>query len=195
MMSRAESAGAVEELKDSDARLRWARGMVRDVPDFPKPGILFKDITTLLANPRATAIVHDALAERFLGEGIDAVVGIEARGFIFGAVLASRLNAAFVPVRKPGKLPASVDRVGYSLEYGTAELEMHRGTLASGARVVIVDDLLATGGTAAAAGELVRAQGGEVAAYAFVIELDFLGGRAKLQPAPVVSLMRYGAGE
>src|SRR5882757_6576585 len=138
---------------------RYLRAHVRDVPDFPKPGIVFKDITPLLADPRAFHITLDLLAQRFIGEHVDVVVGVESRGFIFGGALAARLNASFVPVRKPGKLPSRVDRVSYSLEYGSGELEMHKDALESKARVIVVDDLLATGGTAAAAGELVRRQG------------------------------------
>jgi len=172
--------------------LKYVRGLLREIPDFPQPGILFRDITPLLADPRGFHIALDALAERFIGEHVDAVVAVESRGFIFGGALAARLNASFVPVRKPGKLPARVDRVAYALEYGTGELEMHRDALPSGARVVVMDDLLATGGTAAAAGELVRKQDGVVLAYAFVIELEALGGRARLTGAPVVSLIRYG---
>jgi adenine phosphoribosyltransferase len=171
--------------------LSFARSLVRDVPDFPKPGILFKDITPLLANPRAFHIVLDALAERFIGEHIDAVVGIDARGFIFGGALAARLNASFVPARKPGKLPATVDRVRYATEYSTAELEMHKDSLTEGARAIIVDDLLATGGTAKAAADLVHRQGGDVIAYAFVIELSFLSGRERLLPVRVESILTY----
>jgi adenine phosphoribosyltransferase len=172
-----------------------ARALIRTVPDFPQKGILFKDITPLLADPRAFHIVLDALAERFIGEHVDAIVGIESRGFIFGAALAARLNASFVPVRKRGKLPAAVDRVAYDLEYGTAELEMHKRSIPEGAKVVVVDDLLATGGTAAATAELVRRQGGYVVSFAFVIELEFLGGRERLMPVPTVSLLHYAAGE
>ncbi len=170
---------------------RYVRGLIRDIPDFPQPGILFRDITPLLANPKGFHIVLDSIVERFVGEHIDAIVGIESRGFIFGAAVAARLNTSFVPVRKPGKLPYRTDRVAYSLEYGEAELEMHRDSLHEGASVVVVDDLLATGGTAAAAGELVHRQGAQVAAYAFVIELAALGGRDRLLPTPVVSLVRY----
>jgi len=176
-------------------RERRIRRMIRNVPDFPKPGILFKDITPLLGDATAFHMVIDALVEYCLPRGLDAVVGIESRGFIFGSALAARLNAAFVPVRKPGKLPAAVDRVAYSLEYGNAELEMHKDSLFPGARVVIVDDLLATGGTAAAAAQLVRRQRGEVDSYLFVIELSFLQGRDKLGGAPVFSLVKFGAGE
>jgi adenine phosphoribosyltransferase len=179
--------------------LSYLRAHLRDVPDFPKPGIVFKDITPLLADPRAFHIALDLLAERFIGEHVDAVVGIESRGFIFGGALAARLCASFVPVRKPGKLPAATDRVAYALEYGEAELEMHRESLRAGARVLICDDVLATGGTANAAAELTRRQGAVVSGYAFVIELEFLGGRAKLphneDGRPVVySLVRFAGG-
>jgi adenine phosphoribosyltransferase len=172
-------------------RLNHVRSLIREIPDFPKRGILFRDITPLLAEPRGFHMVLDALAEQFVGEQVDAVVGIESRGFIFGGVLAARLNASFVPVRKPGKLPFRVDRVSYSLEYGESELEMHRDSLREGARVIVMDDLLATGGTAAAAGELVHRQGAYVAAYAFLIELGELLGRERLLPTPVFSLLRY----
>jgi len=171
--------------------LKYVRSLVRDIPDFPQPGILFRDITPVLADPRAFHITLDAVAERFIGEHVDAIVAVESRGFIFGGALAARLNASFVPVRKPGKLPARTDRVSYSLEYGKGELEMHRDALRSGTRVVVVDDLLATGGTAAASGELVRRQGAVVVAYAFVIELEALAGRDRLGPTPVVSLIQY----
>ena len=172
-------------------RFAHARSLVRDVPDFPKAGIVFKDITPLLASPRAFHSLLDGLAEPFIGEGIDAVVGIEARGFIFGAALAARLNASFVPARKPGKLPAAVDRVEYETEYSTAALEMHTGSLREGARTLIVDDVLATGGTAVAAASLVERQGAVVHALAFALELTFLGGRGRVGALPVVSLLRY----
>jgi adenine phosphoribosyltransferase len=172
-------------------RIGYVKSLVRDIPDFPKPGILFRDITPLLADPKGFHIVLDAFAEHFVGEHVDAVVGIESRGFIFGGALAARLNASFVPVRKPGKLPAKVDRVSYSLEYGENELEMHRDSLAEGTSVVVVDDLLATGGTAAAAAELVHRQGAYVMAFAFMVELDGLQGRERLLPTPVFSLLNY----
>jgi adenine phosphoribosyltransferase len=172
-------------------RLEHARSLIREIPDFPEPGILFRDITPLLADPKGLHITLDALAENFVGEHIDAVVAIDARGFIFGGALAERLNASFVPVRKPGKLPAAIDSVTYALEYGTDELQMHRDALPKRARAIVVDDLLATGGTASAAGELVRKQGAVVAAYAFVIELAGLRGRTRLGNTPVVSLMVY----
>jgi adenine phosphoribosyltransferase len=180
--------------------LRYLRAHLRNIPDFPKTGILFKDITPLLADPRAFHITLDLLAERFIGEHIDTVIGIESRGFIFGGALAARLNASFVPVRKPGKLPYKTHRVAYKLEYGEAELEMHVDSIAAGAKTIIVDDLLATGGTASAAAVLARRQGAYVLGFAFVVELDFLGGRERLlagsdQPARIYSLVQFGAGE
>ena len=171
--------------------LDFARHAIRDVPDFPKPGIMFKDITPLLASPRAFHIVLDSLAERFIGEHIDVVVGVEARGFVFGGALAARLNASFVPARKPGKLPAAYDSVVYDTEYSTAELQMHKDSIPEESRCIVVDDLLATGGTARAAAELVRMQGGYVMAYAFVIELGFLNGREKLLPVRVETVLKY----
>src|SRR4051812_24789843 len=176
--------------------IQYLRAHLRDIPDFPKPGILFKDITPLLADPRAFHITIDLLAERFIGEHIDTVVGVESRGFIFGGALAARLNASFVPVRKPGKLPYKTDRIAYKLEYGEAELEMHKESIRPGANVLVVDDLLATGGTASAAATLARGQGGKVAGFAFVVELDFLDGRRRLLdggavPASVFSLVHF----
>ena len=185
----------------SEHALRYLKAHLRNVPDFPKPGILFKDITPLLADPRAFHITLDLLAQRFIGEHIDVVVGVESRGFIFGGALAARLNASFVPVRKPGKLPAKADRVAYALEYGEAELEMHLDSIPNGASVLIVDDLLATGGTAAAAAQLTQRQGGKVSGFAFVVELDFLGGRQRLAETPaargarVYSIVHLSAGE
>jgi adenine phosphoribosyltransferase len=181
--------GSLDE--DPLDRLGYLRERIRGVPDFPKPGILFRDITPLLADPRAFHMVIDALVEQFIGHEVDAVVAIDSRGFIFGAPLASRLNTSFVPARKPGKLPAETVSVAYALEYGQGSLELHRDALSTGDKVIVIDDLLATGGTAAAAGELVISQGAEVLAYAFVIELDALAGRAKLEPAPVVSLLHF----
>lgn len=184
---------ARENLKSmlSAETLAYTKSKIRDIPDFPSKGILFKDITPLLADPRAFHIVLDSLAERFIGAHVDAIVGVEARGFIFGGALAARLNASFVPARKPGKLPASVDKVSYATEYSTAELEIHKESFKPGARVVIVDDVLATGGTAKAAANLVATQGGEVIAYAFVIELEFLKGRAVLAPQRIESVLTY----
>jgi adenine phosphoribosyltransferase len=178
-------------LVPSQEVIAFAASYIRDIPDFPKKGIVFKDITPLLANPRAFHIVLDTMAERFIGEHIDAVVGVDARGFIFGGALAARLNASFVPARKPGKLPGASDSVAYDTEYSTATLEMHKGSIREGARAIVVDDLLATGGTACAAAELVRKQGGYVIAFAFAIELAFLGGREKLLPVRVESVISY----
>ncbi|MEZ4302705.1 MAG: adenine phosphoribosyltransferase [Polyangiaceae bacterium] len=184
----------------SEATVRYLKSRLRNIPDFPKPGILFKDITPLLSDPRAFHIAIDLFTERFVAESVAAVIGIESRGFIFGGALAARLNASFIPVRKPGKLPYKTERVAYKLEYGEAELEMHIDSLEAGARVVIVDDLLATGGTASAAAALVHRQKAHVLAYAFVVELDFLDGRKRLlentASAPAIySLVHFGAGE
>lgn len=166
------------------------RDYIRDIPDFPKPGIVFKDITPLLADGRAFSASVSQLA-CLVDHDVDAVVGIESRGFIFGAALAQQLGLGLVPVRKPGKLPADVHAIEYELEYGMDRLEIHRDSLAAGHRVIIVDDLLATGGTAAATVELVRHLGAEVDACLFVIELDFLGGRSRLRDVEVRSLVRY----
>jgi adenine phosphoribosyltransferase len=167
--------------------------LIRDVPDFPKPGILFKDITPLLANGAALAATIAHLADRALARkaDVDVIVAVESRGFIFGAALAVEMGLGFVPVRKPGKLPWRSRSVSYALEYGSDTLEMHEDAVVKGGRVLIVDDLLATGGTAGAAAELVRAAGGEVVACAFVIELAFLGGRKRLVPTPVDALITY----
>ena len=164
--------------------------LVRDVPDYPKPGIVFKDITPVLADARAFASAIERLAGPFAGQRIDAVLGIEARGFMFAAPVALRLGAGFVPVRKPGKLPRRARRVQYALEYGTDAVEMHEDALAPGARVLLVDDVIATGGTAAAAVELARGVGAEVIAATFLIELSFLGGAAKFD-VPTTSVLRY----
>ncbi len=169
------------------------QAMVRDVPDFPKPGILFKDITPILKDPEVFRGTVAALAEAVRGERINFIVGIESRGFIFGAGLAQTLGAGFVPVRKPGKLPYRTVRETYQLEYGEDALEIHEDAVGRGDRVVIIDDLLATGGTAEAAVRLVRRLGAEVTAVAVVIELAFLQGRARLQGIPVYSLVTYGA--
>ncbi|NOY94736.1 MAG: adenine phosphoribosyltransferase [Deltaproteobacteria bacterium] len=175
----------------TDPRLDAVRALVRDIPDFPKPGILFKDITPLLANPVGFNHSLELLEERFEGERVDAIVGMEARGFIFGAALAARMRVSFVPARKPGKLPAEVERVEYALEYGTDSLEIHKDGLKKGDRVLVVDDLIATGGTAKATGDLIERMGAEVAAYAFVIDLTFLDGKAKLAPTRVEALLEY----
>jgi adenine phosphoribosyltransferase len=169
----------------------FCRSLIRNVADFPSKGVLFRDITPLLANPRALHIVLDGIAERFIGERVDAIVGIEARGFIFGGALAARLNAGFVPARKAGKLPAAVDRVDIVTEYSRDALEMHKGSLQEEDRVIIVDDVLATGGTASAAATLVHGQGAYVIGYAFVIELSALSGRERLLPTRVESCLLY----
>lgn len=176
---------------EQEEALPYVASLIREVADFPQKGVMFKDITPLLADPRGFHIVLDAIAHKLIGVPLDAIVGIESRGFIFGAALAARLNTSFVPVRKPGKLPAATDTVSYSLEYGEAELQMHRDALVDEARVVIVDDLLATGGTAAAAAELVERQGGIVQAFAFIIELEALKGRARLAERPVIAVLKY----
>jgi adenine phosphoribosyltransferase len=165
--------------------------LIREVPDFPKPGILFYDITTLLKDRSGLQAVVEALCKQCDGIQFDIVLGIEARGFIFGPVLAHALGTGFIPVRKPGKLPAETVKMEYALEYGTDALEVHKDAIAAGARVLIVDDLLATGGTAAAVARLVEKLGGEVAALVFVVELDFLNGRDKLTGYPVRSLVHY----
>jgi adenine phosphoribosyltransferase len=165
--------------------------LIREVPDFPKKGILFYDITTLLKDKAGFATLIDRFSEHYIGRQIDLILGMEARGFIFGPALAYRLNAGFVPVRKPGKLPAATARVEYELEYGSNALEVHKDAIQKGQRVLIVDDLLATGGTAEATARLVKSLGGEIAGLAFVVELDFLKGREKLQAHDVFSLLHY----
>lgn len=169
----------------------WLKEHVRDIPDFPKPGVVFKDITPLLADPKAFGATIDALCDRFDGHDISKVLGIEARGFIAAAPVAARLGAGFVPVRKAGKLPWQVEKQEYVLEYGTDLLEIHKDAVAPGERALIVDDVLATGGTAAAAVRLVETLGGEVAGLGFIIELGFLGGRSKLGSKEAVSLLTY----
>ena len=165
--------------------------LIRTVPDFPKPGILFYDITTLLKDKAGFAKLIDAFAAEYIGQEVDLVLGIEARGFIFGPALAYRLNAGFVPVRKPKKLPAPTAKVSYDLEYGTDSLEIHLDAIEPGQRVVIVDDLLATGGTMQATVQLVERLGGVIAGIAFAIELDFLKGREKLEGYSITSLLHY----
>jgi adenine phosphoribosyltransferase len=169
------------------------RKAIRDIPDFPRPGIVFKDITPLLGDGPLFAQTIDVLAERYRDKKIDMVLGIESRGFIVGAALAYKLGAGFCVVRKPGKLPYDTHSASYELEYGTDSLEIHIDAIAQNARVLIVDDLIATGGTAAATAQLVSKLGGEVVECAFVIELCFLKGRDKLQPYGVFSLVQYDA--
>jgi adenine phosphoribosyltransferase len=180
-MSASKKPVSVEALK----------ALVRTVPDFPKPGILFYDITTLLKDRTGFAQLIDALASHYLEKHIDLVLGIEARGFIFGPALAYRLNAGFVPVRKPRKLPAPVARVTYDLEYGSDTLEIHKDAIRPGQRVVLVDDLLATGGTMEATVKLVKELGGEIAGLCFAVELDFLKGRERFAGCEVFSLLHY----
>ena len=165
--------------------------LIREIPDFPKKGILFYDITTLLKDKRAFAMLIDALAEHYINQDIDLILGMEARGFIFGPALAYRLNAGFVPVRKPGKLPAATARYDYALEYGTNTLEIHKDAIHPGQRVIICDDLLATGGTAEATAKLAGSLGADIVGLGFVVELDFLKGRDKLRQYDVFSLLHY----
>lgn len=165
--------------------------LIRDVPDFPLPGILFRDVTPLLRDPRGLRSIVDAFAERYRESGAHAVAGIESRGFLFGAPLAVALGVGFIPIRKVGKLPARTVRREYALEYGTNTLEMHADAVAAGERILLVDDLLATGGTARAAVELIESVGGSVIEAAFVIELGFLNGRAALPRTDVHALMAY----
>ena len=169
----------------------WLRDHIRDIPDFPKPGIVFRDITPLLADAAAFRTTVDALAEHWAGRRIDKVLGIEARGFILAAPVAYLLSAGFVPVRKAGKLPSRIETEEYELEYGTDLLEIHGDALAPGEQVLVVDDVVATGGTAAAAARLVERLGATVAGLSFVIELDFLHGRRRLEGREAVSLVHY----
>jgi adenine phosphoribosyltransferase len=164
---------------------------IRHVPDFPKAGILFYDITTLLRDPLGFKTTVDLLSTPYEGQGIDAVVGIESRGFILGAAVAQRIGAGFIPIRKPGKLPAKSIKETYDLEYGKDALEMHEDALGRGHRILIVDDVLATGGTAGAAVQLVRKLGGELHGLAFLIELLFLSGRQKIEKESVYSVLQY----
>ena len=164
---------------------------IRHIPDFPKPGILFYDITTLLNDAQGFRDMVDALASPYTAQPIDQVVGIESRGFILGAAVATRLNAGFVPIRKPGKLPSKTHREDYALEYGVDGLEIHEDAFRKGERVLIVDDVLATGGTAKAAAGLVRRVGGELVGLSFLIELNFLSGRSKLTGEAVHSVLQY----
>jgi len=165
--------------------------LIRDVPDFPIKGILFKDITTLLRDPEAFRAAVDGLALHYAGKQIDLVVAIESRGFVLGAPLAYKLGAGFVPIRKPGKLPAETTSVEYALEYGTNTLQMHTDAIAPGQKVLVVDDLLATGGSAQAAIQLVERVGGLVVGLAFLVELEFLHGASKLAKHDVFSLIRF----
>jgi adenine phosphoribosyltransferase len=176
---------------DLDGQVAALRGAIRDVPDFPKPGIVFKDITTLLRDEALFRRALDLMSVMCGDLAVDKVVAIESRGFILGGALALRLGAGFVPVRKPGKLPWKARRASYELEYGSDSLEIHEDALKPGERALVVDDVIATGGTARAVGELVAALGATVAAFAFLIELGFLDGRAKLAGSEIRSLIRY----
>ena len=167
------------------------RAGVRDVPDFPKKGIVFKDITPILSDHDLFRASIDLFLERCRGKAVDKIVGIDARGFIFGSAVAYELNIGFVPIRKRGKLPYKTEIAKYSLEYGEAEVEMHIDAMKSGERVILVDDLLATGGTSAAAAALIKKVGGELLEAQFLIELDFLRGREKLEPTPVTAFLKY----
>jgi adenine phosphoribosyltransferase len=171
--------------------LQSLKDFIRDVPDWPQPGVTFKDITPLLNHPAAFLATVDALADGFRDAAIDRVLGVEARGFIFAAPVAYHLEAGFVPVRKAGKLPWEIEREEYALEYGTDLLEIHRDAINPGDRVLIVDDVLATGGTASATARLVERLGGTVVGFGFLVDLLFLGGRAKLAGYDVVSLLEY----
>lgn len=175
------ATGMVEELRQK----------IRDIPDFPQKGIIFKDITPLLNDSRTFKLAIDAMAQDYVGRHIDLVVGIEARGFIIGAALAYVLDAGLIPLRKPGKLPFLTNRLAYHLEYGSAELEIHRDAVRPGQRVIIVDDLLATGGTMRASIDLVKSLGAEIVGVSFLVELSFLHGRERMQGAEVSSLIVF----
>jgi adenine phosphoribosyltransferase len=188
MTMRVPSAEAAPQRRELEAELRRT---VRDIPDFPKPGIVFKDITPVLLDAELFGRTVGAMAEPFASDGITHVAGIESRGFILGAPTALALGAAFVPVRKPGKLPALVERVDYALEYGVDALEVHRDALGAGHRVLLVDDVLATGGTAAAACEVMQRLGAEVVGCSFLMVLSFLGGAERLSGRRVETLVTY----
>lgn len=175
-------------LADSIAQLRAA---VRDVPDFPKPGIVFKDITPILSNGKLFRASIDVFLEQCRGKEIDKIVGIDARGFLFGSAVAYELGIGFVPLRKKGRLPYKTESAKYSLEYGEAEMELHIDAIERGEKIVLIDDLLATGGTSASAAALIKKVGGVLLEAQFLIELDFLHGREKLAPIPVVSFLKY----
>jgi adenine phosphoribosyltransferase len=177
---------------DSDA-LREIREAIRTIPDYPKPGVMFRDITTLLGNAHAWHLAVEELARPWRTAGVDLVAGIEARGFILGGAIAHRLEAGFVPIRKKGKLPHSTVRVAYSLEYGLDEMEMHRDAVSPGERIILVDDLIATGGTAEAAVKLLRSLGASILAACFIIDLPELGGSARLRAleVPVQTLVAF----
>jgi len=188
-----EQNGAATMEQHERVQLTKIRDLIRDVPDFPKPGITFKDITPLLAHPGGLSLAVEYLSQPFRQMKIDLVIGAESRGFIFGTAVAQSLSAGFVPIRKPGKLPYETYAEEYALEYGTDKLEIHRDAIQPGARVLMVDDLLATGGTMAACCKLARMLGGEVVGVAVLIELTFLNGRSQLDGYPIHSILRYGS--
>jgi adenine phosphoribosyltransferase len=167
------------------------KALIRDVPNFPKPGIVFKDITTLLNNPDGLRYAIDLMAERVVDLNVDYVVGMESRGFIFGTPLAYKMGVGFVPVRKPGKLPAPTHFAEYELEYGNDRLEIHQDAFHPGSRVLVIDDLIATGGTASATAQLIQQTGSSLVGFGFIIELTFLEGRKNLPDVPIVSLIEY----
>lgn len=167
------------------------KALIRDIPDFPKPGILFRDITTLLRDPQGLQYTIDSMAEKCQDLAPDYVIGMESRGFIFGVPVACKLGKGFIPIRKPNKLPAPAYTVEYALEYGTDRLQMHQDAFASGSRILIIDDLIATGGTADAAAQLVQQAGGELVGFGFIIELAALEGRRNLPNVPIVTLLQY----
>lgn len=178
---------------EQQIRITKLRELIRDVPDFPKPGVVFKDITPLLRHPAGLSLAVEYLTQPFRDQRVEVVVGAESRGFIFGTAVARNLSAGFVPIRKPGKLPAAVRSEAYELEYGTDCLEIHEDAIQRGERVLMIDDLLATGGTMAACCKLVEYLGGNIIGCGFLIELAFLGGRAKLSEYPIHSILSYDA--
>ncbi len=171
--------------------MKELKDLIKDVPDFPEPGIIFKDITPLLKSPKGLALAVDTIASQYAERSVEVVVGVESRGFIFGTAIACRMGMGFIPIRKPKKLPCETVSATYELEYGTDTVEMHRDAVESGTRVLLVDDLLATGGTIEACCRLIEEVGGEIAACAFVIELDFLKGRDRLGSREIFSLVHY----
>jgi len=171
------------------------RNLIRDIPDFPEPGVVYKDITPLLADAAGFDAAVHAMVTPWTDHTIELIVGIEARGFLFGGPVARQLGVGFVPVRKPGKLPFTTSSIDYGLEYGTDTLEMHTDAIAAGQRVLVIDDVLATGGTAAASAELIRSQGGEIVGFGFLLELGFLDGRGKLDNAHVEALITVPGGD
>ncbi len=173
----------------------FVRNLIRDIPDFPEPGIVYKDITPLLADAAAFDVAIREMTAPWADAAVDVVVGIEARGFLFGTTVARQLGAGFVPVRKPGKLPFSVSSIDYGLEYGSDTVEMHTDAIAAGQRVLVIDDVLATGGTAAASAQLIRSQRGEIVGFGFLLELQFLAGRERLEDARVESLILVPGGD